>query len=439
MTFITRKHLDRRTVLRGLGVSLTLPLLDAMIPASTARAQTALNANPRLGFIYFPHGAVEDQWLPETTGRDFDLKPILAPLAPFKDQLTVVSGLENRTANGPVHALTPGTWLSSVVPRKSHDPFGGVTADQIAAQQIGQESPLPSLEVATEESGGAAACDTGYGCTFSSTISFRTPTTPLPMEFNPRKLFQKLFGQGDTIEERRKMALQYASMLDVIAGESQGLRRQLAAPDQRRLDAYLESVREVERRVQKMESRDLSHMNLPDAPMGVPPSFDEHINLMFDIVALAFEADMTRIVTFMMAAEVSDMTYNHIGISEAFHPLSHHQNNPGKLARLAQVQAYHTGVFARFLDRLAATPDGDGSILDHSIMLYGSNMSESNSHRHDRLPLAVVGGGSGRLNGGQHVAYADGTPSANLVLSLLNRAGVELETLGDSTGEISEI
>jgi len=437
--FITRKHIDRRTVLRGLGVGITLPLLDAMVPARTALAQTAAAASPRLGFIYFPHGAVENQWTPETIGRDFELKPILAPLAPFRDQLTVVTGLENRHANGPVHALTPATWLSSVTPRKSHDPFGGVTADQIAAQHIGQDSPLPSLEVATEESGGAAACDSGYGCTFSSTISFRTPTTPLPMEFNPRKVFQRLFGQGDTLEERKRMAAQYASLLDVVAGETASLKRDLGASDRTRLDSYLESVREVERRVQKMEARDLSHMQLPDAPMGVPPDFDEHINLMFDVIALAFEADMTRIVTFMLAAEVSDMTYNHIGISEAFHPLSHHQNNPGKLARLTQVQAYHSQVFARFLERLRSTADGEGSILDNSIFLYGSNMSDSNAHRHDRLPLAVVGGGAGRLNGGQHVAYPAGTPSANLVLTLLQRAGVPVESLGDSTGVVSEV
>lgn len=437
--FITKKHLSRRKVLRGLGVSVALPLLDAMIPASTALAQTAANPTPRLGFIYFPHGAVAGKWSPDTVGRDFEFKPILEPLAPFKDQLTIVSGLDNVQANGPVHALTPGTWLSSVKPRRSHEPLGGITADQIAARYIGQDSPLPSIEVATEESGGAAACDTAYGCTFSTTISVRTPTTPLPMEFNPRKLFQRLFGQGETVEERTLLSQQFSSMLDVIVDEASDLKRSVGPRDRVKIDSYLDSVREVERRVQKIETQDLSHMELPDAPAGIPRSFDEHIKLMFDIIALALEANMTNIYTFMMAAEVSDMTYNHIGVSEAFHPLSHHQENAGKLERLALVQTYHTQVYAKFLEKLAVMPDGDGSMLDHSIMLYGSNMSNSNSHSHIDLPLAVVGGGAGKLNGGRHVRYPVGTPISNLVLTLLDRAGVPIDSLGDSSGEISEI
>jgi hypothetical protein len=416
-----------------------LPLLDAMVPAQTAIAHTAAGAQPRVAFIYFPHGAVDGMWTPVSTGRDYQLSRILKPLEPFRDQMTVVSGLENRVANGPVHAITPATWLSSVAPRPSHDVFGGVTADQIAANHIGQETPLPSLEIATEESGGAAACDSTYGCTFSRTISFRTPTTPLPMEVNPRKLFRRLFGQGDTVEERAMLTNRQASVLDLIMEETQTLKRSLAASDQVKVDGFLESVREIERRVQKISESDVSQMELPDAPMGIPSSFDEHINLMFDLLALAFETNMTRVATFMMAAEVSDMTYTHIGVRDAFHPLSHHNYNPAMLERLTRVQTYNSEVFARFAARLAEIPDGEGSILDHSILLYGSNMSDSNAHSHVDLPSAVIGGGCGELQGGQHVRYPDGTPLSNLVLTVLNRAGVPIESLGDSTGEISEV
>jgi len=437
--FIARKHLSRRTVLRGLGASVSLPLLDAMIPAGTALAQTAAKPAPRLGFIYFPHGAIMSKWTPSTEGREFDLPPVLKPLEPFKRQLTIVTGLENKHAYGPTHAITPGTWLSSVTPRISHDPYGGVTADQIAAQHIGQDTPLPSLEVATEEPVGGGACDRNYGCSYGATISFRTPSTPLPMEFNPRKLFQRLFGAGDTPEEREALAAQYASILDVVAGKAAELKRVVGPADRAKLDDYLESVREIERRVEKMEARDLSHIALPDAPTGIPNTFDEQLSLMFDLVHLAWQANMTRVVTFMMAAEVSNMTYNHVGVSDAFHALSHHQNNAAKLARLERVQVYHTEQFAKFVEKLSVTPDGDGSMLDNAILLYGSNMSDSNAHDHFPLPNAVLGGGCGALQGQQHLRYPDRTPVANLLVTLLDRAGVPIEQLGDSTGELAEV
>jgi hypothetical protein len=437
--FVTKKHLPRRTVLRALGATLALPLLDAMVPARTALAHTAAAPQPRLAFIYFPHGAVEGKWTPVQSGREFELTPILEPLAPFRNKLTIVSGLSNRHANGPVHAITPATWLSSVSPRQSTEPLGGVTADQIAVRHIGQESPVPSLEIATEESGGAAACDSTYGCTYSRTIAFRTPTTPLPMEVNPRKLFRRLFGQGDTAEERALLIRQQRSVLDLILTETESLKRTLGPRDRVKVDDYLESVREIERRAERLEASDLTQRALPDAPTGIPGSFDEHINLMFDLLALAFETDVTRIATFMMAAEVSDMTYNHIGVRDAFHPLSHHQNNPAMLERLARVQRYHTEVFARFVAKLAEMPDGDGSMLDHSILLYGSNMSNSDAHSHDDLPSAIVGGGCGAIEGGQHLRYPEGTPIANLILTVLQRAGVPVESHGDSTGVISEV
>ena len=438
--FITKKHLSRRTVLRGIGAGVALPLLDAMIPAHTALALTAAAPRPRMAFIYFPHGAVMDKWTPQKVGADFDLPPILAPLKPFQKQLIVVSGLENKPAIGaPVHAITPGTWLSCVPPRISHDPYGGITADQIAAQHIGQDTPMPSLEAATEERGGEGSCDRNYGCSYGKTISFRDPSTPLPMEHNPRKLFQQLFGQGDTNAERAAMSQENISILDVVSRDAADLKRRLGARDQALLGDYLDTVREIERRVQQLAKRDLSKLDLPDAPGGIPSGFDDHIKLMFDIIALAFQANLTRVATFMMAAEVSNQPYNFIGISDAFHPLSHHANNAAKMDRLAKLQAWHTQVFAGFVKKLSELPDGEGSMLDNSTLLYGSNMSDSNLHNHFPLPTAVIGGGAGKLKGNQHLRYADRTPIANLHLTLLAKAGIPLERLGDSNAKFAEI
>ncbi|PZN33214.1 MAG: hypothetical protein DIU71_05645 [Proteobacteria bacterium] len=440
--FITKKHLSRRTVLRGLGAAISLPLLDAMIPARTALAKTAARPRPRMGFIYFPHGAIMDQWTPRGEGRNFELSPILEPLAPFKHQLTVISGLGNRPAeSGAVHAIVPGTWLSCVHPRKGQqEPYGGVTIDQVAARFIGQDTPHPSLEIATEVPGGAGgSCDREYGCSYSGTISFRTPTTPLPMEHNPRKLFERLFGRGATPEERAQVVQQYGSLLDMVAEEAASLKRVIGPRDRAMLDDYLESVREIERRVHKVEQQDLSHLTLPEMPVGIPDSFPERLSLMLDMAALAYQANLTRIVNFMMAAEVSGTTYNHLGVSEAFHPLSHHANDPSKMERLVRIQRYHTEMFAKFLAKLAELPDGEGSVLDNSILLYGSNMSNSDRHNQFPLPTAVVGGGCGKLNGGQHIRCPDHTPLANVLLTLLARAGIEQESVGDSTGMIEEI
>jgi hypothetical protein len=436
--FITKKHLSRRTFLRGAGVAVGLPLLDAMVPAWTALAQTAASPKPRMGFMYLPHGAIMEQWTPAAEGTGFELTPILKPLAPFRKQVTIVSGLENKpTIAPPVHALNPGTWLSCVTPRVGQDPNGGVTVDQIAAAHIGQDTPLPSLEVATEGRGGGGACDRNYGCSYGGTISFRTPTTPLPMEADPRKLFERLFGQGDTPQERKAIARQYSSLLDLVSQEAADLRRTLDAPDRARLGDYLESVREIERRVQKMEERDLTGLDLPDVPVGT--TFDQRLNLMFDMIALAYQANLTRVFSFMMAGEGSNVTYNHIGVSDAFHPLSHHQNDKSRKERLVKIQTYHTQALAKFLAKLAAMPDGDGSMLDHSILLYGSNMSNSNAHDEFPLPTLVVGGGCGKMKGGQHLKYADRTPLANLLLTLLDRAGIPVEKVGNSSGVFAEV
>ncbi len=438
--FITKRHLSRRTFLRGAGVAVGLPLLDAMIPAWTALAQTAAKPKPHMGFIYFPLGAIMDQWTPAAEGKNFELPAIIKPLEPFKKQLTIVSGMENKNAIGPVHTLSPGTWLSCVSPRKSQDPYGGVTADQIAAEHIGQDTPLPSLEVAAEGRGvSGGSCDRDYGCSYGATISFRTPSTPLPMEVNPRKLFERLFGQGDTPEERKKLVKQYGSILDQVTEEAADLQRSLGAQDRAMLGDYLETVREIERRVQKMEKQDTSHLNLPEPPLGIPASFDEQLKLMFDIIALAYQANMTRVFTFMMAREATDRTYPQIGVPDSFHAISHHQNLQKKLLPLGKIQTYNTEVFAKFLAKLAKMPDGDGTMLDHSIILFGSNMSNSNAHNHFPLPTAVIGGGLGRIKGGQHIRVPDQTPLANLLLTLLNRAGIPMEKLGDSTGQFSEV
>jgi hypothetical protein len=437
--FITKKHLPRRTFLRGVGTAMALPLLDAMIPARTALAQTAANPTPHLGFIYFPHGAIMGQWTPKTEGSNFELSPILKPLAPFQKQLTVVSGLANRPAVSPaVHAITPGTWLSCVHPRASQDPFGGPTVDQIAAQHIGQDTPFPSLEVATEIHGGGGSCDRDFGCSYAGTISFSSPTNPLPMETDPRKLFQRMFGQGDTPEERKRISKQYSSVLDLVSQEAADLQRTLGPQDRAMVGDYLDTVREIERRVEKMDGRDLSHVNIPDTPGGIPPTFEAHINLLFDLIAVAYQANMTRVFSFMMAAEVSGLTYNQIGVPDAFHPISHHNNEQAKMDKLVKIQTYHTEIFAKFLTKLQKMPDGDGTMLDHSLILYGSNMSNSNAHNHDPLPTALVGGWKS-VKGGQHLKYPDQTPLANMLLTILDRAGVPEEKFGDSSGKFEEV
>jgi hypothetical protein len=437
--FITKKHLSRRTLLRGVGATVALPLLDAMIPASTALANTAAAPRPRLGFFYLPHGFIMDRFTPSAVGKDFELSPILESLAPFKSHLTIVSGLDNKPASSSaVHAITPGTWLSAVPPAKSHAPQGGVSIDQIAARHIGQDTTLPSLEVATEPKGGSAACDGTYGCNFGNTIAFRTESNPLPMEYNPRKLFRKLFGQGDSAAERAAIANDYRSVLDMVMAESAALKTRLGARDQAVLDSYLESVREIERRVAKADEGDVSKLKLPTLPAGMP-DFDGRVRLMFDMIALAYQANLTRIVTYMMAAEVSNQAYTHLEIPDAFHPLSHHNNDPRQIEKLVKLQRYHTAVFADFLKKLAATPDGEGSMLDNSILLYGSNMSDGNRHNNFPLPAAVLGRGCGRIKGNQHLKYPDRTPHANLLATLLDRAGVRVESVGNSTGQFPEV
>jgi len=420
-----------------------LPLLDAMIPAGTALAQTAAAPSPKLGFFYFPHGAIMDKWTPTSTGSDFELTPILEPLAAYKHQMTIVSNLRNTAAEGAgVHSTSPGTWLNCASPFTvdENDPDYGISADQIAAQTIGQDTPFPSLELCTEvKSSSAGACDATLGCGLGSTISFRTRTQPLPMEHNPRKLFFRMFGQGDTAEERDSITSQKYSLLDLVMESASSLTGRLGNADQARMEEYLDSVRDVERQVEKLGEQDFTGIEIPDAPLGVPGAWEQHINLMFELIALAYEAELTRVASMMLSAEVSMLTYNQVGVSDAYHPLSHHRYVPGKMDQCAAIQTYHSRIFARFLDRLSRTPDGDGSILDHSILLFGSNMSDSNAHNANPLPSSIFGGGYGRIRGGQHLGYPSDTPHANLVLTLLERAGIPVEKLGNSTGTFAEL
>ncbi|MGA0934555.1 MAG: DUF1552 domain-containing protein [Pseudohongiellaceae bacterium] len=435
--FISKKHLSRRTVLRGLGTSVGLPLLDAMIPAATALAQTAAVIQPRLGFVYFPHGAVMENWVPTTTGRDFDVSPILQPAAAHKNKMTIVSGLRNKPAesNDP-HGIVVGTWLRCVAPNDNSDPSKGVTADQIAAQQIGQGTTFPSIEVGTPTGG---PCAPGFSCSFGSSIAFPTPDVGLPAENNPRKLFFQLFGQGDNAAERDAIVNETGSILDSIMGDATSLQKKLGAEDVARVDNYLESVREIERRVQMMKEQDLSGVDIPSAPVGIPNNFEDHLTILFDLLALSYQINLTNVATFLMEKEVSMRTYGNLGVTEAFHPLSHHGDDPDKKARLTRVQAFHTQVFTKFLDKLDNMPEGDGTVLDNSIILFGSNMSNSDKHNQDPLPSAVFGLGGGTIRGGQHLAYNQDTPHANLLLTLLNRAGVAQESFGDATGELAEI
>ncbi len=439
--FITRRHLSRRTVLRGLGVSVSLPLLDAMIPASTALAKTAAAAKPRLGFFYFPHGAVMEKWTPVKTGRDFEANYITQSLGNFKDQLTIVSNLGNKPGESrAVHALVPATWLSCVHPHETLEPYMAPTVDQIAAQYIGQDTPWPSLETATAQGQGqGSACERGYGCTYTGTLSFRNATTPLPIESNPRQLFLRLFGQGDSATERHYLSEQTGSLLDMIAGEVTQLRGQIGAQDRNTLSDYLDSVREIERRVQMNSQGDLGKLTLPEVPGATSESFDEHLKLMFDLILLAYQGNLTRVQSFMIAPEVSEMTYNHIGIPDAFHALSHHQNDPARKERLSKIQKYHVDVFAGFLAKMQKIPDGENNMLENSMLLFGSNMSNSNAHNQYPLPTAVVGRGGGALRGGQHINFPERTPLANVLLTLLQRANVPIDAVGDSTGAIAEM
>ncbi len=439
MNFITKKYLSRRTLLRGMGVSVALPLLDSMVPAQTPLGKTAAASKSRLSCIYVPHGATMDKWTPVADGKAFEFTEILGPLEKFRDRVSIVSNLAHPAAGGvgsdagADHARSAAVFLSGVHPEKDSIRVGP-TIDQIAAQHIGQDTPLPSVELSIEEV--ALSCGSGYACAYSNTISWKTPTIPLPMENNPQVVFEKLFGDGSNNADRLARKQQSRSLLDSVMDQVASLQKDLPASDRTKLGEYLDDVREIERRIQKAQNQIPADLKLPEAPVGVPESFDEHFKMMFDLQVLAFRAEITRIATMMYARDTSGAVYPQSGIRDGFHVASHHSNNRANMDKFALINKYHVEMLAYFLDKLKSTPDGDGNLLDHSLVLYGSSMSNGNQHDHDPLPVVLAGGASGQLSGGRHVTYTPHTPMSNLLLTVLNKLGVQADKHGDSTGKL---
>lgn len=439
-----KKALPRRTVLRGVGATLMLPLLDAMVPPLTALADTP--AAParlrRLGYVFMPMGSDITRWTPPGGPTLEQLSPTLAPLERVKEHVTVVTNLELLNAYPGTHSSSNSAFLSAAQAKRteSSDYFLGTTADQIAAKQLGKETPLPSLELAIDLLSTVGQCDNGFACVYQNCLSWSSPTTPLPAEAHPRLVFERLFGEGGGPAERRAALQKRASLLDAVGDEFARLNRELGPADRARVSGYLESVREVERRIQKAEAG-VEQDALPDLdrPVGVPAAYADHVRLMFDLQVLAMQGDVTRVTTFQMARETSNRTYPEIGVSDPHHPLTHHGNDPDKIARMAKINQFHVSLFAYFLDRLKATREGGGSLLDHSLLLYGSGMGNPNVHDHVNLPILVAGGAAGGMKGGRHVRYDRPTPLANLHLTLLDRVGVRLDRFGDSSGKMDEL
>jgi len=440
---ITRKALPRRTFLRGVGATLALPLLDAMVPAATAATKTAAAPVRRLGYVFMPMGCDLSRWTPPgADGRLGELSPILSSLAPVRDKVTVLSNLELRNAYPGSHATSNAAFLSCAKAKhtESSDYYLGTTADQLAARDIGRETPLPSLELAMDMLQTTGQCDNGYACVYQNNLSWSSPTTPLPAEAHPRLVFERLFGEGGTLAERRAALRKRASLLDWVAADVASLKRQLGASDRARVDGYLDTIREVERRIQRAETA-TADQPLPDLdrPLGVPAAYAEHARLMFDLQVLAMQGDLTRVITFQLARETSNRTYPEIGVPDPHHPLSHHGNDPDKIARMAKINAFHVSLFAYFLERLKATPEGGGSLLDHSLLLYGSGIGNPNVHDHTNLPVIVAGGAAGGMKGGRHLRYDQPVPLANLHLTLMQKAGVNIDSFADSNGRITDL
>jgi hypothetical protein len=441
---VTKKALPRRTFLRGLGTTLALPLLDAMIPPMTALAATP--AAParlrRLGFVYMPMGCDLPRWTPPRAGTLDELSPILSSLAPVKAHVSVITNLELRNAYPGTHATSNAAFLSAARAKltESTDYYLGTTVDQIAAQQIGRETPLPSLEMSMDLLSTVGQCDNGYACVYQNNLSWSSPTTPLPSEAHPRIVFERLFGEGGSAADRRAALKKRASLLDSVTEEIARLENQLGPSDRARVGQYLESVREVERRIQKAEAS-AKDDPLPDLdrPAGVPSAYADHARLMFDLQVLALQGDVTRVITFQLARETSGRTYPEIGVPDPHHPLTHHGNDPAKIARMAKINGFHVSLFAGFLAKLKATPEGGGSLLDHSLYLYGSGMGNPNVHDHVNLPILVAGGAAGKMRGGRHIRYAKPTPLANLHVTLLDKVGVHLDSFADSQGQVDEL
>jgi hypothetical protein len=440
--FLTKKAIRRRTFLRSARATLALPLLDAMIPAATTWAQTPAKPVPRLGFVFIPMGSDQARWTPPGQGKLDELSPILKPLQPVKDQVTVITNMRLPNAYPGTHDTSNSAFLSAATSKhtESSDYYLGTTVDQIAANQLGRETQLASLQIAMDLNPLAGVCNNGYSCVYQNCLSWSSPTTPLPSEAHPRVVFERLFGEGGNADARRAALRNRESLLDTFTKDIARLKQRVGVPDRARLDQYLDSVRQVEREIQRAE-QSVAENKTPDLdrPVGVPAAFADHAKLMFDLQILAFQADITRVIAFQLTREQSNRTYPEIGVSDPHHPTSHHGNDPYKVAQIAKINTYHVSLFSEFLQRMNATPDGDGSLLDHSIYLYGSGMGNPSLHDHENLPILVAGGAATGLKGGRHIRYEKGTNLSNLHLTLLDRVGVHLDSFVDSTGKIEDL
>ncbi len=440
---VTKRALDRRTFLRGVGGAVALPLLDSMVPAFGSPAPIT-----RIAFCYTPNGIIMRDWTPQAEGASFEFTKTLQPLEPYRDKLLVLTGLEHHNGESlgdgaGDHARAGATWLTGIHPKKTQgaDIQNGISADQILANEIGHQTPLPSIELGLEDVRMVGNCDSGYSCAYSNTLAWRNPTTPLPYETNPRAVFERLFGDGDTTDAqaRATRSRENRSLLDFVTADASRLNASLGASDRRKMADYLDSVREVERRIQKTEAQNSSSAAIPsiDRPDGIPPTFEEHIQLMYDLMTIAFQADLTRVITLMYSREGGNRTYASIGVPDAHHGLSHHMNDPAKMAKLELIDHHHVDMFSKFLGKLNSAKDGDGTLLDHSMIVYGSSLSDSNRHLHDNLPVLLTGGGSGKLRPGRHLVYPKPTPMTNLYMTMLDMVGVHEEKIGDSTGQLA--
>jgi hypothetical protein len=439
MSFISKKHLSRRTFLQGAGVVVALPLLESMVPAATAWAQTAAKPRTRFGAIYFPHGAIMPKWTPAGTGTAWELSEILTPLKAFKNDINVISGTRHALAYGSGatanHNRAAAAFLSGAFAKTGAQAQLGVTVDQIAAQKIGQDTAIPSIELMIEEN--SVSCGDGLSCAYRDTIAWQGPTAPLPMQNNPQVVFERLFGDGNTAEQRAQRREQSLSLLDSVLGEANALQKTLPVGDRARLDQYLTDVREIERRIEKAGRQVSESVDLPPTPTGIPRDIEEHIKLMYDLQVLAWQADITRVSTLLLAKELSNAVFPKSGIRDAFHILSHHSNVQQNKDRFAVLNMYHVALFGYFLDKLKSTPDLNGTLLDNSLVLYGSGLSDGNQHNHTDLPLIIAGGASGRVKGGRHLPHPKETPMANLLVSVLNKLEIPTETFGDSNGAVA--
>jgi Protein of unknown function (DUF1552) len=447
---ITKKAIPRRTVLRGVGASLALPLLDCMLPAFTALTKAAAKPPVRFGVVYVPNGIIMNQWTPETDGAGFEFTPTLKPLEPFRDRLVLISGLDNtgfsnrKLSNGGPHQRAPAAYLTGIEPRPTTGTSGievSISMDQLAAQQLRPPTALPTLELSLESDellGGLGVCGITHSCTYQGTLSWLNATTPMPPETNPRVVFERLFGDVGTTDpaQRRARMQRDQSILDFVLNEVGHLQRRLGPDDRAKFEQYLEAVRDIERRITNAEQQGAKELPSVESPSGIPGTWEEHANLMFDLQVLAFQTDLTRFITFMISREQSGMTYPQIGVPDSHHPISHHGGDREKIAKCAKINVYHTTLFARFLEKLRSTPDGDGSLLDQMMLMYGCGLSEGNQHLPTNLPILVAGGAGGQLKGGRHLRYPDGSQLTNLQLTMLHMLGVNVERFADSTKAI---